>query len=294
MSRVCRGCSGNIATDSVNCQVCLATYHPSCAKSTNVLPNSGFQRCCGTKKSFSYEDLRKLIREENTAIETRISAEINKVQGSIDTLSKSVSERLSEIEAGNRALGDRVNVLEGKVNINTDKINAFGNLSQGDEESILEEVEERFNRRNNVVLFNFPESAHTDIESRSSADLVLVNKFCSALDIDVPSSQFRIGKYSPALKEPRPLKITFSNSSHPDLIIQNFIRAKKARQLPPDLNLDNVIITHDRTRRQQQQHRNIREELQRRIADGENNLRLVTRRGKTIIFSKPPPRQGQE
>ncbi|KAH0546488.1 hypothetical protein KQX54_010388, partial [Cotesia glomerata] len=192
MSRVCRGCSGNIATDSVNCQVCLATYHPSCAKSTNVLPNGGFQRCCGIKKSFSHDDLRKLIREENTVIETRIRAKINKVQGSVDVLSKLISERLSEVEAENRALGDRVITLEEKVNINTDKINASGNLPQGDEEFIFEEIEERLTRRNNVILFNFPESAHMDIESRSIADSVLVNKFCSARDVGVPSSQFRI------------------------------------------------------------------------------------------------------
>ncbi|XP_044577157.1 uncharacterized protein LOC123260210 [Cotesia glomerata] len=62
----------------------------------------------------------------------------------------------------------------------------------GDEEFIFEEIEKRLTRRNSVILFNCPESVHADIESRSIADSALVNKFCSALDIDVPSSQFRV------------------------------------------------------------------------------------------------------
>lgn len=299
MSGTCRGCSNSIVTDSIECPKCNATYHPSCAKSTSVLSNGGFQRCCGVKKTFSYEDLRTLICEENTKMKTDISVnittEVGKIQESIEAFRSSIENRISVVEGDNIIIKRQMSILEDKVKVNADRIDILADNTPANKEFILEEVEERIKRRNNIILFNVPESTQDNREARSAADAAFVTSLCTTLLTDsAPLSQSRIGKYSPALQKPRPLKIVFANSNSTDLTIKNFIKFKKANQQPQDLNLRNLIMARDRTPSQLAQHRTTREEFQSRTAKGENNIRLITRNGITKIVTTQLRQQSRE
>lgn len=221
--------------------------------------------------------------------------EINTVQGSVNTLNISLNERLTKIEAQQRTNASNIETLENNVTISIGKIAEIQTRTLEHEDSILEEVEERLSKRNNVLLFNVPEPAPEGHEFQADADSAFVSKLCVALDVDADSpslsSVSRIGKYSPSLAKPRPLKVVFANQKSTDLMIQKFIKIKKSKQHPAELKLEQIIISSDRTQRQRNQHRSALEELQRRTKEGESNLRLVIRHGKTSIVNKRPPSQ---
>ncbi|CAG5100951.1 Protein of unknown function [Cotesia congregata] len=139
--------------------------------------------------------MRKLICDESKSTKNEITAGILKVQESVDALSQSVNERINIIEEGQHKLGKKVVTLEGNIKANTEKIKALEEHPPGDE-SILDEVEDRLARRNNVLLFNLPEPIQSDLEARSEADASLITKICNTLGIDSSSSsltsQYRV------------------------------------------------------------------------------------------------------
>lgn len=297
MSRDCKYCGNNIVTDSIKCPKCTALYHPGCVKQTKVLPDGGYQKCCGVKVITTLSDLRSLIREENVGltadIKKDISDQLQLVINSIGTLAEKVdmniqllNNRIVAVEEVNKVLVTNAAALETQVKDNSDTIikikNQMATSGAGNDSAILEEVEERLVRRKNVILFGVPESADASKQGREDHDLEQVRKICSALEVDSAcASQFRIGKYSPALVKPRPIKLSFDNATFAESMMQSLARLKRSKQIPADLL--NVALARDRTVLQRRQQKETWSEFQRRKQNGEANLRIVTRNGSTSI-----------
>lgn len=307
MSRECRYCTNIIATDYVKCPVCDAAYHPGCAKQAKVLPNGSYLKCCGRKNSFSLSDFRSLIKEENVALSTEIKKEfsdqLKTVVTSVESLTVTVNknnellnDRISAVETINKALETNLAILETKVANNAECVsslmNQMGIEGCTSNAAVLEEVEARLARRSNVLIFGVSESKDANKEIREAHDRSLVVKICSDLEVDSPpSTHFRIGKYSPALAKPRPIKMTFTNAVMTDLIIQNLVKLKRSKQVPPELQ--SIAISKDRTLMQRNQQKEAWAELHRRIQEGETDLKMVTRNGLSSIVKAQVHRSRQ-
>ncbi|XP_044579451.1 uncharacterized protein LOC123261736 [Cotesia glomerata] len=155
MSRDCKYCGNNIVTDSIKCPKCTALYHPGCIKQTKVLPDGGYQKCCGVKVTSSLSDLRALIREEiaglTTEIKKDISDQLKLVVDGVESLAEKVNRnnellknRIEAVEDVNKVLVTNVASLETQVKSNADTIvkikNQMATSGGGNDSAILEEV----------------------------------------------------------------------------------------------------------------------------------------------------------
>ncbi|XP_044574848.1 uncharacterized protein LOC123258729 [Cotesia glomerata] len=307
MSRECKYCSNVIVTDYVKCPVCDSAYYPGCVKQTKVSPNGGYQKCCCRKNSFTLSDFRSLIKEKNVALSIAIkkdfSYQLKTVVTSVESLTVTVNknnallnDRISAVETVNKTLETNLAILETKVANNAEcvssLINHMGIAGCSSNAAVLEEVEERLTRRGNILIFGVSESKEASKETREAHDRSLVVKICSDLKVDFSlSTHFRIGKYSPALAKPRPIKLSFTNAGMTDLIIQNLVKLKRSKQVPPELQ--SIAISKDRTLMQRNQQKEAWAELRRRIQEGETDLKMVTRNGLSSIVKAQVRRSRQ-
>ena len=152
-------------------------------------------------------------------------------------------------------------------------------------EEQFEEKEEREKRKNNIVIVNIPESDKETNKEREIDDIThaasLLNKVLEVNEEEI-SNPIRIGKKREGNKKPRMLKLTITSEEKKKNIIKN------AYQL--NLNVKDpykrVYINNDLTPMQRDQEHRLRDELRRRKADGETNLKI--RSGK-IVREEPKP-----
>ncbi|KAH0563559.1 hypothetical protein KQX54_002019, partial [Cotesia glomerata] len=197
----CKGCGSNIVTsEPVNCNKCLALYHPGCAKAQNVLQTGGFQKCCGPKKAISLDDIREMLHVENGTLRKEIYEDSLKVydpvKASVDArrddfeeLSAKLGDRMAAIESDNASIKNRLDPACADITKNTASIDSLvGKIQTTRDEteaSILTEVEDRLSRRNNVVVFGLQESKDPSHDQRNQADLSLIKDLNATLQIDL-------------------------------------------------------------------------------------------------------------
>lgn len=89
----------------------------------------------------------------------------------------------------------------------------------------------------------------------------------------------RLGKYDATKNNPRPIKISLRDEA----TVHNFIR--KAKTLRDRETFKNVNISLDRTPRQIEYYRTVKNELIQRSSEGETNLQIKYVRGIPKIVS---------
>nr|CAH7715430.1 unnamed protein product [Callosobruchus chinensis]CAH7724235.1 unnamed protein product [Callosobruchus chinensis]CAH7730910.1 unnamed protein product [Callosobruchus chinensis] len=139
-----------------------------------------------------------------------------------------------------------------------------------DFEEIIAEISERQKRKNNIMLFNVPEP------DQSSALAVQVasdkNKVVEILDVVIPGSSFaaikptRIGTFT--VSENRPIKISLESIDTAKNVLRN------ARKLKSNNNFKNIIISADRTKRQMEHYKSVKQKLDNRHNSGDINCRI--------------------
>ena len=133
---------------------------------------------------------------------------------------------------------------------------------------LMSEWEDRSARRDNVIFFGVLEN-NGSVQERVEHDKRMVKNICEALNVVAPDmSDFRrLGKASNG--KPRPLKVTIHNRT----ARQNILRQSKL--LKGHKDFDNVFLSVDRTRYQQNEWYNLRQELKAR----RNNENVVIYKG---------------
>lgn len=132
-------------------------------------------------------------------------------------------------------------------------------------ESLLNEVEERKDRAKNIMLYNLPESP---------TDNATVKEIISTVsDADKIKKIFRVGKSS---DKPRPIKVILTDSDTAVHILKNKNR----------INNPQIRLGSDLTIAQRDYLKHLREQLNKRIADGETNLIIKYVRGVPRIVVK--------
>lgn len=132
-------------------------------------------------------------------------------------------------------------------------------------ESLLIEIEERKTRAKNIMIYNLPESQTDDAKVKEIVSTVS--------DADKVKKIFRVGKTG---DRPRPIKVILSDSDTAIQILKNRSR----------INNPQISVRSDLTTVQRDYLKELRDQLNQRIADGEANLTIKYVRGIPKIVAK--------
>lgn len=143
-------------------------------------------------------------------------------------------------------------------------------------EEVVREVLERQIRKNNIIVYGVAENTSTELNTRILHDQRQVSRVLQHL---LPETNFetvepiRLGKFDASRSRPRPIKVVLPSEN----VVHDIIR--KAPTLKNLRDPGNVKISFDKTRRQQEYYRQVKDELDTRTAAGEVNLRIKFMRG---------------
>lgn len=151
-------------------------------------------------------------------------------------------------------------------------------------EKIVQEVADRIDRKNNVIIYKVAELPDGNKQQQTEHDNEIIKdvfSFIGVSNLDV-SSVTRLGRYDPTRKNPsRPIKVKLSSESAVSTIIRNCNKLKGSR-------LSNLSISVDRTPMQNELYRGVKSELQQRIDQGETGLLIKYKAGIPTIVNITP------
>lgn len=246
---VCLNCNAELKANTssiIHCDVCQGPLHLKCvglsetdAKLTRAKSRAIKVVCnsCGVNMS-QFKDIKHLI----TTIQNELTASINNLKSEFDL-------QLNDLRAALAAKQQHVSF---------------------EFEDVVNEVTERQNRKSNLIIFGVeevPEDGDRDvvtlqdsIQTRAILEYVLPDYRSEELHVQ------RLGRRS--RNRNRPIKISLRNGQE----VSNFLRhAKKLRNSD---NYNNVFISSDKTPRQIQFYKQVKEELNDRKRNGETNLKI--------------------
>ena len=257
---LCVTCDCAVEEDSrsVECGMCRQWCHKTCANLTDetfrVLQKSG------DNMWWVCEKCRDSDRVE--AGKSRLEVKVDNLMQMFTTL----TARLLEVEQ-NRT--DKVKEIDEKIEEKVEKkVN-----------EVFEETREREKRKLNVVLVNISESDEETAEARKQDDLEKVAKIVSKVT-DVTKADFsdpvrlgarQIGQNS----RPRILRVTVKSEEVKKRVMTNASKLNEGVAEPKK----RVYINHDRTVREREDFRKLREELERRKREEPD---LVIKGGKIV------------
>lgn len=205
----------------------------------------------------------KIIREEMREIKDEIKA-IKSVTENFTQQLKEVNDDIKNIKLNNTATQEKICHLEKEISQlktkdNSDNLMAESPLLKC--ENLIQELKDRSDREKNIIITGIPEKTDKHFNVRRIHDIEEFTKLATSVIVDCPKpvKSMRLGKYVPGKN--RPLKISFNKNDTPKLLLQN--RAK----FP-----DTVKIYSDQTPTQKQYLQSVKEELKRRLDEGEKDL----------------------
>lgn len=145
-------------------------------------------------------------------------------------------------------------------------------------EEIVQEVTDRQIRKSNLIFYGIPEQSSTmPPAGKISKDLDYVKEFLAEFgNMDEPTTTVlkcnRLGKFDPNRSLPRPIRIILDN---PDHVLSVLRKVKENRnRIQNSQRFHNVKVSSDKTPKQNAYFRNVKQELQRREAEGESDLQI--------------------
>ncbi|CAH2088761.1 unnamed protein product [Euphydryas editha] len=216
------------------------------------------------------ENIDKLCRDV-----TAIRNEVNSVSNTMASMTIEQDKLRTDIHhlvTSTQDTKKRVTLLESDVN--ELKLSATQNSNKmlvtcESYEKLINECQERNERRKNIILAGITESTAENNADRTQHDLQEVSKVIKLLNSDCPEPQqiFRLGRYQS--NKSRLIKVCFSSEK----ITKQLLRKKTTVQL------NNIKIYSDQTPYQREVLKNLQKELQQRTANGECNLRIKYEKG---------------
>ena len=220
------------------------------------------------------------------------------------------SEERSQLEVRVKALEDRLKAAEeSKVEAETklvdidQKISNLGtpdwpNLLQSSEwgkvvesqQTILNritEAESRIrddqreieSRKQNGIIHGIPEIDSDDNEVRKTHDSDKVDEFLDlcgvSADVKV-ASMFRLGSYSAeCLTNSRPIKLIFDSEDKKLQVVKKYAYAKRSGNTEQKDGLKPIALVPDRTKKEREEYKKLKGELDERTKNGEENLVII-------------------
>lgn len=244
--------------------------NPTCSCCNKLVEEHKVVKCVLCNKHFFHQCVDLTVSEVRTIKSkksfswtcsgcTDMGSTLNELKSIIISLKKEVAELKS-------TLGDK----------------QFGNDTANFEE-VVQEVSERQVRRKNLILFKVrdPENASSSSERQEQDKL----KVLSILSYLMPDTNFaninpvRLGRFDPTKSSPRPIKIRLED----ERLVHEVMR--KARNLRNNNNFSGINISCDRTPRQIAHYKALKDELNRKTAEGNVNLAIKYVKGVPKIVS---------
>jgi CII-binding regulator of phage lambda lysogenization HflD len=210
----------------------------------------------------SQNEMASLFRDEMTVIKEEIQTiKLTTEQFTVQLLQ--VNKDIQELKSHNKTTDEKISNIEQQIihlkyQEHSDSSNKSPSLMQ---ESLILELKDRCDRERNVILVGIPEVTNKDFKSRQKHDLEEITKFMLKENCPASIQYMRLGKYTPSKN--RPLKICFDNTDIAKYLLRN--RTKFSENTT-------VKIYSDQTPAQKQYLQNLKEEINRRLENGEKKL----------------------
>ena len=267
----CPHCSENCVSESkaVQCDLCGVWAHAEC-EGISVELYDKFNAVCANVNNVSYyceanhcnSRIKQLVHAHYSNLDQQVDLPslralqveqanlhriISEVSNKVDNLNLRNKELLGEIEAASES-------------ISTDKPPIIPSESPASTFlTVAEELDNRERRKNNVIIYNLPETS-------LSQDEKWFTDLCKGVfDISIKITKIlRLGKS--VENKARPLLIVIDDLSHKEFVVSHSYYLRRHSQYK------NVYISTDMTKLQREKHRKLVQELKQRREGGEKNL----------------------
>lgn len=228
----------------------------TCKCCNQLYDNLLFVTCCICKEKY------KNTCVDITSNELRI---LNSQKGYDWTCSKCrvIGNDLKELKALIISLQNDIKQLKaGNVQLETNP--------DADFEDILMEISDRQKRKNNIILFNVPEQDQSKpVTEQRESDKQEVMDILSIVDpsaLEANVKPIRLGVFSES--RTRPIKLSFQNEDTARKFLKN------AKKIKTNAKYKNVNFSADKTKKQIEYYKKIKQELNDKINAGETNCRI--------------------
>lgn len=290
MVYICGFCDRNIHANAnaIECSLCKHWYHANCVGLNKATLQHYVQE---QKKSNGHKWLCENCQDvdNQTDINVTLGSQIHNVTEdarieaifvkhfssfktdllqSIETCTAGLTElksRVAELEMENRTLKECLANIKVNGEVGTSQIDELYTI-----EKSVRELEDRNKRKCNLIIYGIPENAVNDDSNRSDDENAVKDAIRFLLPDHAVNSLHpkRLGKYDRGKRTPRPLKITLENEK------AVFDAIKKGSDLKKHTVFSGIYISSDKTILQRTLYRMVKEDLQKRTADGEEGLKI--------------------
>lgn len=204
-----------------------------------------------------------------------IKSEVSNISNTIETIiteNKNLKEKIKTLTRHTENIEKKVTFLETDVNnLKCASPVTPAQLSQTCEE-IIYEIQNRNTRAKNIIVVGIPEPKASTAIERQDHDKAEIQKIIKSIlgQHQQPEKITRLGKYNSA--NTRAVKVCFSSEE----LVKSILRNRNKT------GMENIKIYSDQTPKQRKHMMNLKDELQKRTANGERNL--------TIKFIKGMPK----
>lgn len=278
MNHICGTCKGEINQRalSILCNGnCALWHHASCVRliksDITFYMNEAKKRTgkrwfcngCGLKDSELNLELVDQAQDDNL-----VSSKLLE-QLLVEHFSQFKMEFKTDMEETMKKWTDTIKLLEVRVNgLEEENKNLRSEIlqiktakqsQQSNADEVLQEVNDRFSRRCNIIVCGVTDSNDAD------CDKIVVDGIVEAVlgrPVTRTRKLYRLGKFNDRQQKPRLLKVTLENDEQAQSIIE------KARVLKDHQDFSNIFIWQDKTPRQLEEYRNLKTELLYRRNEG--------------------------
>ena len=239
-------------------------------------------------------------QKQDDALQTQLTNFMSDMSNKFDKLLESLGNKVDRDEFD--GLKKQVEGLETQVSSGNKQIADLNNKLDQTNEDLAKQIDERFDearerdqRSYNLIIYEVVE-ASGQAEKRKEADEKEVARRFEEL---LPKNEikidgvYRLGKYQGgdededenAVKpKPRPVKVVLQSRKDKDLLIRKLTQQRKNN---PD-KVKHIKMSSDRTKQERDQYKKLRQELEDRTNNGEENLYI---RGDKVLQRTPRQQQ---
>ena len=271
---VCRHCNKKCTkrSEAVQCDLCYSWLHASCeglnkdqyklltqltSTVDNVMYYCKFNKCETRSRQLMFNSIHKALfpSENSEANKTEpLVLEHRAIRKEISDLSMKVNALCSMNENLHQVIKSTASsIAQSSVPVTQSTSAAL---------SVIDEISDRNRRKNNLIMYNYPEGADlsADKESFTSLCLSLFN-----LNVEV-DKVLRLGRRLEGKHRPLLIRLNSEGDKHAIL--------SQAPHLRFNDQYKRVFISHDMTQSERVKHKALVQELQSRRAKGERNLMI--------------------
>ncbi len=264
------GCLVKTRQQEIKCERCHGTFHLSCSG----IPKEAYEAIKAAAQLTNFiwccDACRPEVRQAIAKLEF-IESKVEKVEEKLEEWEVVVNKRLKvleeRMEKKNKEEGEKLKIIQKKT-------------------QDIEEEKEKDRRRDNLILYNIPESASQNIAERIRNDWESIKQIFERKGLQLDQKKFkniyRLGREQ-TLGKTRPLLIRFVSQEAKKEILKfcNDLKFLKENESIP------IYYSMDLTVKEREERKKLVEELKRLKEKGQKNLGIRNGKIVTILESRP-------